>query len=259
MTYPPPTRSGSNSPDSKPLLFSEDDFGHSPAVPAILWLLGTTTDPESIIAAAKLAVVVNWDCSRGSPHDSSFDIYPALEALRSGFIKCFSFEAKAAKVYTSTIQNAIDYGKAYCVIRCLCLYHHSQGNKKQKEHLARHLLENKSGCKDKIKLESHSFTVKSGSPKLIELRSVYNAVRGSMDYFEGIHESMIDWALYVLPSLSSHSDKKDGARVLHKFLEDLQAEKIKNPEKCYPAYLYALNVLLGLEPQANDMLVRDKR
>jgi hypothetical protein len=85
-------------------------WGTSREVPAIMWILETSTDPEIISVAASMARGVDWP--------DSTDLDSILTTLGQTFISCFEYSSD----YVWTIREgmariAINCGMAYCSLR----------------------------------------------------------------------------------------------------------------------------------------------
>ncbi|KAJ7866070.1 hypothetical protein B0H14DRAFT_3595310 [Mycena olivaceomarginata] len=95
----------------------------SPEVPAVSWILESSTDPRFQNMAAETAVNLQWP--------STLDLWPQLERLHDILLTCFDFDVKPEvtvegsvtpktyhlkRVHDRMARRAIDLGMAYCAL-----------------------------------------------------------------------------------------------------------------------------------------------
>ncbi|KAF7341181.1 hypothetical protein MVEN_01853100 [Mycena venus] len=80
----------------------------SPSLPAVLWVLDTSTDPELVNAAAGMVEELQWP--------EVLDVTSPMNRLLDIFIACFDKE-KGWKIRDGALERAIRCGRAYLVLR----------------------------------------------------------------------------------------------------------------------------------------------
>ncbi|KAJ7171245.1 hypothetical protein C8R46DRAFT_1190642 [Mycena filopes] len=222
---------------------------HDLTVPAILWLLQTTTEPQAIVAAARLTLQVQWNTldqlDLHWDHNGPYAVlHAALDTLRISYMECFDFHTGSVQLRPDQVHNANLCGQAYLVFRHIALLTKA-GEKQQQWHIA--LL-------NFITKSDHKQLDGPQPPKEMNSGwSLYRAVAGSPDYFEGIDPSSFDWALNTLPTILRNDSGK-----IPLFLEEFKPQKIKDAVQLYPRFLYTLNILLGLHLDPRDFFIQDK-
>ncbi|KAJ7778597.1 hypothetical protein DFH07DRAFT_910899, partial [Mycena maculata] len=83
----------------------------SAAVPAVLWVLETSTDPLIITAAAGMAIDIQW------PVD--LDLARSQALLAQTFISCFEYQTSGNVLRHGMAYRAITCGQAYCSLRLI--------------------------------------------------------------------------------------------------------------------------------------------
>jgi hypothetical protein len=92
------------------LIYSDTDFTlPSPEVPAVLWVLETSTDPRIITIAAEMSV--------GLQRPLGLDLEPPMTRLRDTFELCFSPSPGGWEGRPDMAHCAIQCGRAYCTLR----------------------------------------------------------------------------------------------------------------------------------------------
>ncbi|KAJ7019280.1 hypothetical protein C8F04DRAFT_1148104 [Mycena alexandri] len=231
-----------------PLFSSDPEFTrHGPEVPAILWLLQVTTEPQAMAAAAGLTLEVQWNTVehlnlQWDPEGPYHVFSSALSSLGSSFHGCLLIHPGTIKLRAGTdqLQNALLYGKTYLVLLCVVLLGKPNDTRAK-------LLKSLIGANSKFERNWEQST------ELEEWQSLYMALTGSPTFFRGIHSSAVDWALEALPAIPGCD-----SRSLPLFLVEFKPEKMTNAAQSYPRFLYALNILLGLHTDARDFFIQDK-
>ncbi|KAJ7670662.1 hypothetical protein DFH06DRAFT_1369638 [Mycena polygramma] len=86
----------------------------SPEVPAVSWVLETSTDPRTVAAAAEMVIDLQWS--------GGLDVGSQLSKLGDGIISCCDITSDGLGVIWSTQSidaQAIHLGRAYCTLRCV--------------------------------------------------------------------------------------------------------------------------------------------
>ncbi|KAJ7670707.1 hypothetical protein DFH06DRAFT_140826 [Mycena polygramma] len=104
---------------SLPPLFEGPFPTSSQTVPAVSWVLETSTDPCTIVAAAGIVADLQW------PGD--MDVKPHLSKLRDGILSCCDVSSLTADFFAiwsardGMSMDAIRLGQAYCTLRCVLM------------------------------------------------------------------------------------------------------------------------------------------
>ncbi|KAJ7670687.1 hypothetical protein DFH06DRAFT_140515 [Mycena polygramma] len=91
----------------------------SPEVPAVSWVLETSTDPRTVAAAAEMVIDLQWP--------GGMDVRPQLSKLRDGILSCFHHDTTLFGKITlysaldGTSMDAVHLGQAYCTLRCVLM------------------------------------------------------------------------------------------------------------------------------------------
>ncbi|KAJ7670649.1 hypothetical protein DFH06DRAFT_140115 [Mycena polygramma] len=92
----------------------------SPEVPAVSWVLETSTDPRTVAAAAEMVIDLQWP--------GGMDVRPQLYKLRNGISSCFEYGTYIAEpeiffrldwIRDGMSADAIHLGRAYCTLHCV--------------------------------------------------------------------------------------------------------------------------------------------
>ncbi|KAF7348705.1 hypothetical protein MVEN_01389300 [Mycena venus] len=209
----------------------------SPAVPAVCWLLETSTDPRMIAIAAEMIIDLQWPCD-------DMDVRPLLNKLRDGILTCFRFSPDPSggsfmltHIRDGMSTHAIYLGRAYCTLRCLLLL----GSQRAK---AREYW-----CFDTILLFI----------KDPELENVLRILDGSLDLHFESHRAT-KWGLNVLPS-HRYFDRANPALnrlALDRFLEQFSSAIPALDKISFADYLFCLLVFLSCASSRGAACV-DKR
>ncbi|KAJ7670660.1 hypothetical protein DFH06DRAFT_1369636 [Mycena polygramma] len=93
----------------------------SPEVPAVSWVLETSTDPRTVAAAAEMVIELQWPWG--------MDVAPQLSKLRDGLLSCFLYgidQKRPGKIGLDSARDgmsmgAVHLGQAYCTLRCVLM------------------------------------------------------------------------------------------------------------------------------------------
>jgi hypothetical protein len=206
-------------------------------VPAILWVLETSTNPETISAAAAMAVDLQW------PID--LDLRAAMDRLHHASESCFTSHLFQLKVRQGLLQDAINYGQAYCVL-AIC----------SPEEIRRREEETFLESYRDMSLE----LADSKSTMMTELQVVFSVLKGSTLGFRGSHaSSVLNWAIHVLPDRLIYPGVDMGLELAN-FLENFRPDRLQGlTERTYADYLLCMNVLLGFQPHRRDLARSNRR
>ncbi|KAJ7812638.1 hypothetical protein B0H14DRAFT_3879583 [Mycena olivaceomarginata] len=191
-------------------------FKPSPEVPAISWILETSTDPHIVTLAAEVAIQLQWP--------TNLKLVQQTIRLRDAFTSCFLFDTlEDGQILLWDIRNgmatrAIHLGRAYLSLSCVC----PSVNWDPKPRF-------------------------DWSPEALpptpELKNVLRIIAGRPNLISGSPEALT-WALHVIPSL--HSGKCD-ARFLRYFLKQFH-ETPKLDNSSFTDYLFCLYTFLSSGP-----------
>ncbi|KAJ7479782.1 hypothetical protein FB451DRAFT_1239806 [Mycena latifolia] len=198
----------------------------SPEVPAILWVLETSTDPSMISVAAEISVDLQW------PLDQ--DLTPCIGRLADSFNSCFELSIRGSRIVgkmrQGMIRRACSYGRAYCSLEVVA-------RASSIPHTGQWLLGNYNN--DEL------LPAETDDPlQFSDLLSIVQIIRGSM---------MLDWenptsvrlALYALPSIISKFKFTLLQDTLEPFLTQFQEDKVgKLDPSSFANYLCCVNSFL---------------
>lgn len=216
-----------------PTISKHYDFPESSAaVPSILWMLETTTNPDLITVAARMAVPMQWPLNP--------DLDGPLHRLAQTFLSCFITSGGWLRIREGAIHRAIHCGQAYGLL--------SQVQNKPPITV------------DFMKLELR-FPPREvdESLQMAELRSVWSAFEGSVD-FRGIQSSsMMDWLFRVLPHTVHNRNYKLKLEQIASSLDYLRPGDIDvlGPST-FNNYLFFINSLF-IPPDTRDQIWLNKR
>jgi hypothetical protein len=218
-------------PTSNP--FATESFPEaSPAVPAVLWLLETSTNPDVISAAADMAADLQW------PLHADLDV--ALFRLQETFWACFiRLEKFDFQVRDGSIQHAITCGQAYGTMSIS-----SRKNTGNLIYFRRDLLP--------------TMAVGTESLQLAQLHTVFNALKGNTKFLHSVRtQSVMHWALHVLP----HTEQglRHFVSDLNTMLEYASSSQTAFTKQNYADCLLLLNMMVGFEAHPDTLVLKDKR
>ncbi|KAJ6533486.1 hypothetical protein B0H19DRAFT_1272143 [Mycena capillaripes] len=103
----------SNASDQPRSLYCDDDFmAPSPEIPAVLWVLETSTDHRMIEVAGEMAAGLQWPLT--------IDLWPQMDRFEETFNSCFEVDSNGLRtVRPGMIQRAINCGRAYCSLNII--------------------------------------------------------------------------------------------------------------------------------------------
>jgi hypothetical protein len=202
----------------------------SPEVPAVSWVLETSTDPHIITAAAEMVVDLQWP--------STMNLRPQMTKLHDNILACFdTFPSTMRDSTSGRIRNgmslrAIRLGRAYCALRCV---HPSLGNSEpsfppfpEDETVEPEL--------------SNLFRILEGKPNVILNADTSGATK---------------WALHVIPSLG-HGCSTPKLQDLKYFLDQFRPGIQNLDPTNFSNYLFCVNGFLST-PRSSDIVRMDKR
>ncbi|KAJ6514287.1 hypothetical protein C8R47DRAFT_569655 [Mycena vitilis] len=118
LLFPKDTATKQLEPSLPPLM--EGPFpSPSPAVPAVSWVLESSTDPRTVAVAAEMVLDLQWP--------GGMDVTPHLAKLRDGILSVFHLSAlDSQKISLDSAREgmtmtAIQLVRAYCTLRCVLL------------------------------------------------------------------------------------------------------------------------------------------
>jgi hypothetical protein len=203
----------------------------SPAVPAIVWLLETSTNPDVISAAADMAADLQW------PLHADLDV--VLDQLRDTFWACFIEVGKEYfQVRDGSIQHATSCGKAYGTMSIS-----SRRNTK--------LIYSDQDLKPPRAEGTETL-------QLAQLHTIFNALKGDPRCLQTVRtQSDMLWVLHVLP----HTANKftPFASDLNIMLEYATAPKTGFTKQSYADGLLLLNIMFGFQAHPDTLVSKDKR
>ncbi|KAJ7495825.1 hypothetical protein B0H11DRAFT_2387400 [Mycena galericulata] len=211
----------------------------SPAIPAILWLLETCTNPDLVSTAATVAVDLQWPVG--------LDLGLVVDRLRAMYVSCFDVVDRPSegyywrgrvKVREDSVQRAINFGKAFAILQI------SSGG-------------DYTSPLPQYDLISPPEAQASGGNTACaaELRRVFNILEGAVPVFHSIDtDSTLRWVLAVMPHTAGIT-----SLVLDDF-QGLSPEKVEGLNRHdYADYLFCINRYLGLQPSQSDIVRKNKR
>ncbi|KAJ6460228.1 hypothetical protein C8R45DRAFT_540859 [Mycena sanguinolenta] len=195
----------------------------SPEVPAVLWVLGTSTDPTLISTAAEMAVDLQWPL-RPDLRDTESVMTRLAEIVHS----CFDFRliGSTTKVRDNMARLAVTCGRLYCSLRLL---------------LRAANIHVESPVQHRLLLDIYMRTEFDTSDT--ELENVLHILK---EWPHWINEpdkssSSTKWALHIIPSLKSISLQD---KVEH-LLDHIQDEVPSLDLPSFANYLCCLNSLFA--------------
>ncbi|KAJ7244290.1 hypothetical protein C8J57DRAFT_1681116 [Mycena rebaudengoi] len=223
---------------STPSPFTTEFFPEaSPEVPAVVWLLETSTNPDVISVAADLAVDLQW------PRHA--DLGLALDRLHDTFHACFIVtmeqDSSQFQVRDSSIQHAITCGQAYGTMSIS-----SRRNTGKLIYSFQNLIPPRAeGAK---------------SSQLAQLHTVFNSLKGDSKCLHGVHtQPVMEWVLHVLPQtieiLRFRFAKFPHLKDMVNGASTSQAGLTKQN---YADCLIFLNIMLGFKAHPDILMWKDK-
>ncbi|KAJ7113173.1 hypothetical protein C8R44DRAFT_856153 [Mycena epipterygia] len=213
---------------------SLDPFAHiflmppSLEVPAVVWVLETSTDPTMISTAAEIAVDLQWplDLDLTSPMTRLGDIFKSCLQVS------FRDGRPVQEVRAGMAQRAINCGRAYCALR---LIHRSH----------------RDDALDPVLfwLRGEPMKAEINNPAQLALRNVVRIIGEFPELVDDPETPLhVQWALHVIPSL--HPDLDVEAKVTH-FLDQFQDGRISSLDlTSFTNYLTCVNTFFTpLDPQ----------
>ncbi|KAJ7484250.1 hypothetical protein FB451DRAFT_1554825 [Mycena latifolia] len=215
-------------------LFPRNLPSSAPAVPAIVWVLETSSDPAVIGSAASMAVDLQW------PLD--LDLYSPLVRLQQTFMQCFTIRSSDhfMRIRPGFLVQAIRCGLA---LGTLNLYTDDL---------------NPGFFLRPFKL------ILPGSgdnnARINDLRAIFDALSGSMDCVNGVlTPSVFTWVLRIVPWILNQSGVRSDLD-LSRFIERLDSKEITTLERStYVDYLLCITSFLGFQPPRRLIQRRDHR
>ncbi|KAJ7790679.1 hypothetical protein B0H14DRAFT_2625789 [Mycena olivaceomarginata] len=210
-------------------------FEPSLEVPAVSWVLETSTDPNTVTLAADLAADLQWP--------STMDVAHQMIRVRDQFLGCFdhSFEDGAVVLHgvrDGAYIRAIQLGRAYGTLRCI------------------------TSISDPIP----SFTDFSNLGT--DLQQIIDVLRAPLRSLSSLLGSVdrkplaLEWALHVIPSLLPHRNEELSRGQFEYFLVrefDNQMSTLSEPSS-FADYLFFVNTFLSRRiPNSRDAVWIDKR
>ncbi|KAJ7451776.1 hypothetical protein B0H11DRAFT_1927671 [Mycena galericulata] len=216
----------------------------SPTVPAVLWLLETSTNPLFISAAAGVAADLQWPLG--------LELDAVLARLRAIYIACFDVvDHNMLKVRDDSVQRAINCGQAYAILQIV-----SAGDPEPLHY-------SDSAPMPYYNLLSPSEAEASQSLQLADLRNVFDLLQGSVSFTRNHTKSSLSWTLSVLPHRFNFNNSILNSSIISRLsylLEEFPAEKLEGLTlQDYANYLFCMNTFLGYQPSLSDIARRDKR
>ncbi|KAJ6525964.1 hypothetical protein B0H19DRAFT_1197548 [Mycena capillaripes] len=239
------SKRGSTRTLEPPSIFGLSLFEPSPEVPAVSWVLETSTDPNTVTLAADLAADLEWP--------STMDVGPQMTRLRDHLFGCFHHGiedgvAVLAGVREGSSLRPLQLGRAYGALRCI----------------------SKCSNSDPIPKFSSNGDTRLGLEPDLRLRCTLDVLRGPVGdllaflpgfpYYGGYFKDGLKWALHVLPSLLLHPNEGFSEKELVNFLVhrfDHQSDLFDLSS--FADYLFLVNALLSYgPPNSHDVIWIDK-
>ncbi|KAJ7742145.1 hypothetical protein DFH07DRAFT_964663 [Mycena maculata] len=205
----------------------------SPEVPAVSWVLETSTDPYMVTIAAEMAVTLQWP--------STMDLRPQLTRLRDSILGCFDCTPLGNSIFRlngirdGMSRRATHLGRAYCALRCV---HQS--------------------------LEAdHDLIPKISSLRFVgldpELANVLQILEVKPDVYVSSDAPLAaKWALHVIPvACRRYEDSEAKLRALEYFLHQFDGEIPNLDPSSFADYLFCVNSFLSAT-RDRDMVWMDK-
>ncbi|KAJ7805959.1 hypothetical protein B0H13DRAFT_1929859 [Mycena leptocephala] len=211
--------------DSPATIFATPFPDSSQEVPAVLWVLETSTDPHMTDVVAEMAVTMQWP--------RNMDITPQLHRFYDAFLSCFKHRILMQgpvilyKIREGIATQAIHLGKAYCVLRWIL---------KEKESSA----------------GQHRFQWSGSDIRDPELKNVVRILEGRPLVIK-------KWALQAIPLIPHwHPNLGTHRKALQLFLRKFDDEILPTLDpSSFADYLFCLGSFLS-PIKTNDMVWMDK-
>ncbi|KAK7017635.1 hypothetical protein R3P38DRAFT_2784547 [Favolaschia claudopus] len=204
--------------------FADADFTPpSPEVPAVLWVLGTSTDPAMISTAAEMAIDLQWPLALDLGSTEA-----VLTRLAEIIHSCFDFRhtTLATKLRKNMAQLAITCGRLYCSLRLVARASGINPESALQHRLLLDLyIETEFGT-DNPELENVIYMLK-GRPHLVNGQDALSMGIG--------------WVLHVIPSLKSISFQAKAEQLVDHIQEDMPSLNLPS----FTNYLCCLNSLFA--------------
>jgi hypothetical protein len=191
----------------------------SSEVPAVLWVLETSTDPRMIAVAAEMAVGLQWPLG--------LDLEPPITHLLEAFKLCFGDGPGLWKCQPGMVYRAIQCGRAYCSLRVVA------------------------GDRCPYSLRGFISPGENHDPQFQQLAHVFYIAQES-----SIHQDLVDpsedsvtlqWTLHVTASRRQDTARTSEieAQITH-FLDQFQVDKMcsLNPSN-FASYLCCVNSFMA--------------
>ncbi|KAF7348702.1 hypothetical protein MVEN_01389000 [Mycena venus] len=225
---------GRSEPDGATAIFDAPFPASSPEVPAVSWVLETSTDPWMIELAAEMVVDLQWS--------STMDVRPQLNRLQDSLLRCFDFlrTSDGTSVLIGTLDGmtlpAIHLGQAYCALRWVLRSGNFQQPSQQIFHYA------------------HT-DIQMLRPELANV--VRNLAGEPAVITDPEQELTTKWALRVIPSIV-YTDSTSRIKNLEYFLDQFNEEIPTLDSQSFTDYLLCISSFLSA-PSTSDMSWMDKR
>ncbi|KAJ7154536.1 hypothetical protein C8R46DRAFT_439593 [Mycena filopes] len=159
----------------------------SPEVPAVSWVLATSTEPHVVTTAAEIAVDLQW------PVPGSIDVRLQISKIEDALLSCFNYhvgyEGEIVIETTRDSIKALHLGRAYCVLRCFLR-----------------------------EQEKKTFIYKARLEKEDELSNMLRILKENPHLSIDPNQPLpMEWALRVVPSFK-YQDSNSGLEALSQFL-----------------------------------------
>ncbi|KAJ7113177.1 hypothetical protein C8R44DRAFT_236006 [Mycena epipterygia] len=211
--------SHSGQPGQKSLDPFADVFLISPSieVPAVVWMLETSTEPAIISAAAEIIVGLQWPLDM----DPTSSMIRLADIFRSCLHLGYKDGTRVQEVRAGMAQRAINCGRAYCALRLIYRIHGHD-------------------TLDPIWFRREPITAEMDDPAHILLLNIARIIDDFPELVDDPESLLqVQWALHVVPSL--HPDLGVEAKVTH-FLDQFQDGRISSLDLTgYTNYLACVN------------------
>ncbi|KAJ6506014.1 hypothetical protein DFH09DRAFT_1289161 [Mycena vulgaris] len=212
-------QTSSNTSSSIPAELAPSDPTPSDEVPAVLWILETSTDPVMITAAADIAIDLQWSLD--------VDLTSSMARLVETFQSCFFMnEYQLGNIRTGMIHRAIACGAAYCELKLVSV---ASGDHPPS------LLNHQMNARD----VSHD-----DPAQLLQLSNIIRIAQGWPDLIIDSESLLpIPWALHVIPSIPQFGPEV--GELIH-FLDQFPANKMPMLDPAgFADYLCCINSFLS--------------
>ncbi|KAJ7895510.1 hypothetical protein B0H14DRAFT_3125220 [Mycena olivaceomarginata] len=220
----------------------------SPEVPAVSWILESSTDPRFQNMAAETAVNLQWP--------STLDLWPQLERLHDILLTCFDFDVKPEvtvegrvtpktyhlkRVHDRMARRAIHLGMAYCALRWIPLPH---------------------GYREELFSWENEPSALGFDWELINMVRIRTGEHPNWKMFSKsglpLAPKLITWSLRVIPSFRYPEDSEQKKDAFKKFLKDFDPTITLDPSS-FTDYLFCINSYLSDDScSSHDMAWMDK-